>query len=128
MKKINVFFFNTIDLKPLLSENMALTFSLVVFTFSCIRVSTLKFSKQKFQKKKKNHFSLHSCPTLCDPMDCSPPRASVHGILQARILEWIAMPSSRGSSTPGIKPTISYVYLYCQTRSSPLVPPGKPCR
>ena len=53
MKKINVFFFNTIDLKPLLSENMALTFSLVVFTFSCIRVSTLKFSKQKFQKKKK---------------------------------------------------------------------------
>ena len=39
-----------------------------------------------------------SCTTLCDPMDCSPPGSSVHGILQARILEWIAMPSSRGSS------------------------------
>ena len=39
-----------------------------------------------------------SCPTLCDPMDCSPPGSSVHGILQARILEWVAMPSSRGSS------------------------------
>ena len=39
-----------------------------------------------------------SCPTLWDPMDCSPPGSSVHGILQARILEWVAMPSSRGSS------------------------------
>ena len=35
---------------------------------------------------------------LCDPMDCSLPGSSVHGILQARILEWVAMPSSRGSS------------------------------
>ena len=35
---------------------------------------------------------------LCNPMDCSPPGSSVHGILQARILEWVAMPSSRGSS------------------------------
>ena len=41
-----------------------------------------------------------SCLTLCDPMDCSPPGSSVHGILQARILEWVAMPSSRGSSQP----------------------------
>ena len=44
--------------------------------------------------------SLQSCPTLWDPMDCSPPGSSVYGILQARILEWIAMPSSRGSSWP----------------------------
>ena len=36
--------------------------------------------------------------TLCDPMDCSPPGSSVLGILQARVLEWVAMPSSRGSS------------------------------
>ena len=39
-----------------------------------------------------------SCPTLCNPMDCNPPGSSVHGILQARILEWIAMSFSRGSS------------------------------
>ena len=39
-----------------------------------------------------------SCPTLCDPPDCSPAGCSVHGILQARILEWVAMPFSRGSS------------------------------
>ena len=41
--------------------------------------------------------SLQSCPNLCDPMDCNPPGSSVHGILQARILERVAMPSSRGS-------------------------------
>ena len=37
-----------------------------------------------------------SCPTLCDPVDCSPPGSSVHGILQARILEWVAISFSRG--------------------------------
>ena len=41
-----------------------------------------------------------SCPTLCDTMDCSPPGSSVHGILQARILEWVAIFFSRGSSRP----------------------------
>ena len=44
--------------------------------------------------------SFQSCLTLCDPVDWNPPGASVHGILQARILEWVAMPSSRGSSQP----------------------------
>ena len=44
--------------------------------------------------------SLQSCPTLCDPTDYSPPGSSVHGILQARTLEWVAMPSSRASSRP----------------------------
>ena len=41
-----------------------------------------------------------SCPTLCDPRDCSLPGSSVHGILWATILEWVAMPSSRASSPP----------------------------
>ena len=41
-----------------------------------------------------------SCPTLCNPMDCSPSGSSVHGILQARILEWLAIPFSRGSFWP----------------------------
>ena len=45
-------------------------------------------------------FVTQSCPTLCDPMDNSLPDSSVHGILQARILKWIAMPSPRGSSLP----------------------------
>ena len=42
--------------------------------------------------------SLQSCPALCDPVDCSPPGSSVHGVLQARILEWVVMPSYSGSS------------------------------
>ena len=39
-----------------------------------------------------------SCPTLCSPMNCRPPGSSVHGILLARILEWVAIPFTRGSS------------------------------
>ena len=41
-----------------------------------------------------------SGPTLCDPVDYSPPGSSVHEILQARMLEWVAIPFSRGSSQP----------------------------
>ena len=54
----------------------------------------------------------------CDPMDCSPPGSSVHGILQARILEWVAIPFSRGSSWPR-SPTL-------QVDSLPAEPSGKP--
>ena len=54
-----------------------------------------------------SHFS---CVQLCDPMDCSLPGFSVYGILQARILECVAMPSSRGSSWPRDRNCISYVF------------------
>ena len=47
---------------------------------------------------------IQPCPILFNPMDCSLPGSSVYGILQARILEWVAFPFSRGSSHPGIKP------------------------
>ena len=63
-----------------------------------------------------------SYPTLCDPVDCSPPVSSVHGILQAGILEWVAMPFSRGSSQPGIES----VFPALQAASLPSEPPGKP--
>ena len=53
--------------------------------------------------------SLQSCLTLCNPMDCNPPASSVHGIFQARIPEWVVMPSSRGSSQPRDLTHISYV-------------------
>ena len=46
------------------------------------------------------HAHTQSCPTLWNPLDCSLPGSSVHGIFQARILEWIAISSSRGSSGP----------------------------
>ena len=52
---------------------------------------------------------LQSCPTLCNPMNCSPPGSSVHGILQARILEWVAMPFSKVSLPPRDHAHVSYV-------------------
>ena len=48
--------------------------------------------------------SLQSCPTIFDPMDCSPPGSSVHGILQARILEWLPFFSPGDLPNPGIEP------------------------
>ena len=57
-------------------------------------------------------FVSSSCPTLCDPVDCSPPGSFVHGILQARILVWVAISFSRGSSQPYL--------LYWQANSLPL--------
>ena len=53
--------------------------------------------------------SLQSYLTLCNPMDCSPPGPSVRGILQARILGWVAISSSRGSSWPRDGPLISFI-------------------
>ena len=50
-----------------------------------------------------------SCSTLCDPMDCSLPGFSVHGILQARILEWVAIPISRGSFQPWNRSWVSHI-------------------
>ena len=49
-----------------------------------------------------------SCLILCNPMDCSPPGSSVHGNLQARILEWVAIPFSRGSSQPRDQTQVSH--------------------
>ena len=63
---------------------------------------------------------IQSSPTPCNPMDYSPPGSSAHGILQARILEWIAIPFSRGSSQPRDRTQIS------QADSLPPEPPGKP--
>ena len=68
----------------------------------------------------------HSCLTLCDPMDYSLPGSPVHGILQARILEWVVMPSSRGSFQSRDSICISYIYLHWQRGSLSIVPPGKP--
>ena len=61
-----------------------------------------------------------SCQTLWDPMDCNPPDSSDHEILQARILEWVAISFSRESSWPGIKPGSPEL----QADSLPFEPPG----
>ena len=73
-----------------------------------------------------------SCPTLYDPMDCSPPGSSVHGILQARILEWVAIPFSRRSSPPMNQNHISWIaggfftIWACQTLFLALAPLNTP--
>ena len=56
-----------------------------------------------------------SCLTLCDPMDCSPPGSSVHGILQARVLEWIAISFFKGSSQPRNRTRVSHIVDRCFT-------------
>ena len=65
------------------------------------------------------------CLPLCDSMDCSPPGSSVHGNLQARLLEWITISYSRGSSQPRDGTHISYIgrwVLYClASRKEPLL-------
>ena len=62
----------------------------------------------------------------CDPMDCSPPGSSVHGILQARILDWVAMSSSRGIfTTQGLNLHLLRI-LPCRWVFFPLAQPGKP--
>ena len=64
--------------------------------------------------------------TLCNPMDCSPPASSVHGIFQARILELVAISDSKGSSQ-GLNSCLLCL-LHWQVGPSPLAPPGKqPC-
>ena len=55
------------------------------------------------------HLVAQSCLTLCDLMDCSLPGPSVHGISQARKLEWVSIPFSRGSSQPGILTHVSCI-------------------
>ena len=57
---------------------------------------------------------IQSCPTLCDPMDCSPPGSSVHGIFQARVLEWGAIPFSGAIHQPSSLHTVVYI---CQSQA-----------
>ena len=62
------------------------------------------------------------CPTLCDPVDCGLPGSSIHGILQARILEWVTIPSLEDFPNSGIEPGFPAL----QGDSLPSEPPGKP--
>ena len=92
----------------------------------------MKLRFKKFTSGKALYFGLHGFPTCvlsCFSCVClwpcgrSPPGSSVHGILQARILDWIAMPSSRGSSWPRDQ---TLCLLHWQEGSFPPAPPGKP--
>ena len=88
-------------------------FSLCLHIFTLLRrsVSTFPLLRRmpSFWIRVQTHAHTQSCPTLCDPMDCSPPGFSVHGILQARVLEWVAISFSRGSSQPKDQTHISCI-------------------
>ena len=70
--------------------------------------------------------SLQLCLTLCDPTHCSPPGSSVHGILQTRVLGWVAMPSSRGSCRPRDRTQVSSISCIGSQDSLPLSHRGCP--
>ena len=93
-----------------------LYFAIVLWIFGNSIILTSKSWSERVNLLLKNMpgvlKELQSCPTLCDPMKCSPPGSSVHGTLQARILEWVAVPSSRASSWPGDQTCVSYNYLH----------------
>ena len=93
-----------LDEKELLGAWAWLTLSNVTKT-SCFRMGRRKEAEGAEQKGCKCGNvvcakSLQICPALCDPVYCRLPGSSVHGILQVRTLQWVAMPSSRGSSQP----------------------------
>ena len=83
---------NNNNKKSHISSRMFLNIkTITVLSFVVLKATVLKWSEVLVTQL---------CPTLCDPMDCSRPGSSIHRILQARILEWVAIPFSRGSSWP----------------------------
>ena len=82
--------------------------------YFCVSTVFLPFLKWKVKVPQ-------SCPTICDPVDCSLPGSSVHGIFQAWILEWVLFPSPGDVPNPGIEPRSPAL----QADSSPSEPPGK---
>ena len=105
-------------------EWLAIFFGRNQICFSCIG----RWSLYQWASREAQHIVyilaklLQSSPTLLDPMDCILPGSSVHGIPEAKILEWVVVPSSRESSTFRNWISISYI----TGRFFPTVPPGKP--
>ena len=81
--------------------------------FSKVRTSLLLVTTVTFFEKANRNICVgvlvtQWCPTLCDPMDCNQQGSSVHGVLQARILEWVAISFSGSSRNPGIEPGLPH--------------------
>ena len=107
-------------------KNVFLSMCLFVCLLIYLFMQLLSLCLSIFLPGRMSAKTLQSSPTLCDPVDCSPPGSSVRGILQARILEWIAMLSSRGSSRPKDGIRASLCLLHWKQGSLLLLPPGKP--
>ena len=92
LKKEMIQYWSDIYLQLLYSLDEFTPISLYSDLYPLWPILTMKWSEVKWNEV------TQSCPTLCGPMDCSLPGSSVHGIFQARILEWVAISFSRGSS------------------------------
>ena len=83
---------------------------------------TVREVREKVKVSKSVGLVTQSCPILCNPMDCSPPGSSVHGIFQARIPEWVTIPFSRRSSQPKdrtrVSPTAGRFFTIWATREA----------
>ena len=90
--------------KPEMNASCDSSLLLFLLNSDWVRESTGR-NKPRLRKMLRACLRAQSCLTLCDPMDCSPPGSSVHGVLQTTRLEWVAISYSRGSSHPGITPT-----------------------
>ena len=82
---------------------LSLTMNFSLCVYYDLKYQEIIYNQMKVLKVAK------SCLTLCDPMDCSLPSSSVHGILQARILEWVAIPFSKGSTPPRDQTWVSHI-------------------
>ena len=109
---LKIYIFQPCQFKPNSKKRSANTFHSKVF-LSRNRSLSKKSPLVPHQGK---HFKVSSCllvtqsyPTLCNPMDRNPPGSYVHEILQARILEWVAIPFSRGSSHPRDRTHVSCI-------------------
>ena len=83
----------------------------------CLQVAKVKglMDLQRLFKRKKESLVTQSCPTLCNRMDCNLPSSAVHGILQASVLEWVAISFTRGSSRPRNRTQVSLIGGRCFT-------------
>ena len=100
-----------------------------ILTHSTTWMNPKDFTLSELSQTHKNKQYMHaksfqSYLILCDPMDCSPPGSSVHGMLHARVLEWVAISSFKGLFwTQGLNPHLLRL-LHWQAGSLPLMPPG----
>ena len=81
----------------------------IVIITTTLQAEETSMSKMLGDVEGKRSEVAQSCPTLFDPMDCSLPGSSVHGIFQAIVLEWIAISVSRGSSQPRDRTRVSHI-------------------
>ena len=93
---------------PSPTKSKRLFYTSVSLLLSCIQGYCYHLSKFHIYVLDEGEVT-QSCPTLCDPVDCSLPGSSVQGILQARVLEWVAISFSRGSSRPRDRTQVSCI-------------------